>query len=1561
MATYGIFESPLCNHRFTKDQLNSFPQVRCDCGYVFDSALALKFLAEEEKIDTAKSWLANAQVALESIKMQLIGDATRNLASTASQPNQEISRFTVPLNGAPVNAETVPSVASAAVTTAPPRKVTPPPLPAKPKRAPLSPRAILLIVAGTLTLIGVSAGLATTWSVLPDWAKAAVVLFLVFAAGFGAVKARNFIRALANFLAILSSSLLLLGLYAEALLNPGLHDAGATDAGRSLYVPICLLVVSAASAWAGRKFQVNGWLFLPTIGVAVSSALTALAFVPRIGHAPTENIVLASNGSWQLLAISLGGMLTAYAGRLSKVSIPSFEKPTSEQEFALLEITRESNASRQIVRLSYLAALAQLTIVTALIGIAGLSGHRPDYAGLLALGSFWVFGAWFLETRGAKFTSSGVVSSKVIWGAWILGFGALAVAAGSWPTSLDETQKANYLSASIAALIGAGFALSQNIIPLLRKYPIGKSVSRAASWLVWSSWLVSTDHLSLANSNQVGVLVIHLIAVSATWFAVRRIENTARFQVHSITPAAISAVIWALASQAEYGPNPYQLAVISATHLIFSSVLLAATGYLTLRINKRAEAVFPLAGASVINTANVLVALGVLVTRHFELLITHGYSAADDFWPLFLAALILASGRLASIGASIVSEDKRVRRMALVGAISLLALPYLQLVIASISSSLEGSNNVLIVVTLLELAVISAYAFWQRSEGFALSILPLATILSIATSVAIYDATVHNFAVAFVAIPAMILAAFTIGAQLLVKLRVKQRAELLAGSAVVLMAITILSQFFIGLLSQHGWISPAKFSDGGDLNATVNAASLVVFGGFAFFGTKSKWIASLPESNVISTGFGWIALAASPVIALYTDAPTSQNGHVRLMLTLIAITAILVARSKIFSSLLSRTVAFWTGALAIWVSLETLAISTAARQESFGTLLMPQIGVVATLLFVLWHWALNRLSPEKTPTRLTSRVSQLEAAIYIALLVGLLQLSHLTHPILQFAENGATLTPEINSLQWHSMVVGTVVLGVMLWVRLRGVLAGNAPESSFRPLFAVWFSTMIMMLNSSWTVLNDFEIFILAITLFVDGYFSHRRASILIGFAASVFSGWAFASRIFYELHFPLSQLFNFAAIASFVLATWLLSRNPKGFNLDSWSIVLPIVSGVSMFLGLVYRFIFFAYDAQRIGGWLLEVEWAIALTLAIAYLFISKHRVLESMKRARRSAVFSSAFSWFLAWPIVLSSSMNTRSDSLRIMIFSLISIAALFTFAAKFKTRRALYFGYVVGLPFAIGLSQLTRWAFNWIEPQTEIFALALTLVSVAGTVVYRRSFGVAKTSDYSLGIPVLAALLPSTIQTIFVSNVKISEQSDAQIWRFVILNVLAALTLVAGVRIGKRGLVWPTTAVLLLGLVPNLYYRIEDVFPDVRVQAEMKALLFATTVYVLIYLVRKTQKLAIPSVVAVGVPAVISISVLFVDTLGALQQNTLDSGDWIRFLVLIVVGTAFLTLGAIRKIAGLFYPGIVAVLVAAIPYAWQKTNYGSWVVLLLLAGLIVWVAIRLERFTGWLKELK
>jgi uncharacterized membrane protein (UPF0136 family) len=75
--------------------------------------------------------------------------------------------------------------------------------------------------------------------------------------------------------------------------------------------------------------------------------------------------------------------------------------------------------------------------------------------------------------------------------------------------------------------------------------------------------------------------------------------------------------------------------------------------------------------------------------------------------------------------------------------------------------------------------------------------------------------------------------------------------------------------------------------------------------------------------------------------------------------------------------------------------------------------------------------------------------------------------------------------------------------------------------------------------------------------------------------------------------------------------------------------------------------------------------------------------------------------------------------------------------------------------------------------------------------------------------------------------------------------------------------------------------------------------------------------------------------------------------------------------LVLGALRRLGGLFVPGAIGVVASALPYAWKQItaqSWGLWVVLILVAALLVFVAIRLEQFrkgsksaSSWLKELR
>jgi FtsH-binding integral membrane protein len=75
--------------------------------------------------------------------------------------------------------------------------------------------------------------------------------------------------------------------------------------------------------------------------------------------------------------------------------------------------------------------------------------------------------------------------------------------------------------------------------------------------------------------------------------------------------------------------------------------------------------------------------------------------------------------------------------------------------------------------------------------------------------------------------------------------------------------------------------------------------------------------------------------------------------------------------------------------------------------------------------------------------------------------------------------------------------------------------------------------------------------------------------------------------------------------------------------------------------------------------------------------------------------------------------------------------------------------------------------------------------------------------------------------------------------------------------------------------------------------------------------------------------------------------------------------------LVIGGLRRLAGLFVPGAFGVIVTVVPFAWKPITENSWmlwVILIVAAAILVWVALRLEQFkngarsaSSWMKELK
>jgi hypothetical protein len=103
----------------------------------------------------------------------------------------------------------------------------------------------------------------------------------------------------------------------------------------------------------------------------------------------------------------------------------------------------------------------------------------------------------------------------------------------------------------------------------------------------------------------------------------------------------------------------------------------------------------------------------------------------------------------------------------------------------------------------------------------------------------------------------------------------------------------------------------------------------------------------------------------------------------------------------------------------------------------------------------------------------------------------------------------------------------------------------------------------------------------------------------------------------------------------------------------------------------------------------------------------------------------------------------------------------------------------------------------------------------------------------------------------------------------------------------------------------------------------------------------------------------------------TFTSIGNTSLTEVDWWRFGILMGATVTLLVVGALRSLGGLFFPGLVGVIVGVLPYAFQpiaRESWFLWVVLLIIAAVMVWIAVRLEQLrklgkTGasWIKTLR
>lgn len=277
------------------------------------------------------------------------------------------------------------------------------------------------------------------------------------------------------------------------------------------------------------------------------------------------------------------------------------------------------------------------------------------------------------------------------------------------------------------------------------------------------------------------------------------------------------------------------------------------------------------------------------------------------------------------------------------------------------------------------------------------------------------------------------------------------------------------------------------------------------------------------------------------------------------------------------------------------------------------------------------------------------------------------------------------------------------------------------------------------------------------------------------------------------------------------------------------------------------------------------------------------------------------------------------------------------------------------------------LTANLISWDGP--ELFSIAITLAIILGNLQLRKVVQF-KTSLLSTGLPLASALLPSIIQSYGSLDKQFSDLLPQEISRVVLILVIALVALILGMRQGNLGGTIAGGSALVLVVLPISWVRAGD-SSDLDITVSLRSLVISAVLFILFGLLRRAERVPDSSYIYLGIPIAVALVPSLFLTIQALGQSELRQVDWWRFGIIVVVSLVLLIVGALRELGGLFFPGLVGIFVGVLPYAFKplaSQGWFLWVILLVIAAIMVWIAVRLEQLrkmgkssVSWVKALK
>ncbi|MEO0023947.1 MAG: hypothetical protein RL196_388, partial [Actinomycetota bacterium] len=1110
-------------------------------------------------------------------------------------------------------------------------------------------------------------------------------------------------------------------------------------------------------------------------------------------------------------------------------------------------------------------------------------------------------------------------------------------------------------------LIGAALIFAPKTVRWVRENTHFAFAANLTGLLVWASWFA----YALGN----GVLNTAPAFIAAATYAVfiaatLMIHNfTFKVATHQIAAAVANSLGALLVFGGARVDGGYVTPTTSAVALLVALALMNGFTVVNAFVNSRASQ----ADSAVVRTINIVASVAATIAAIPT--VTGSASNPDgslanaaSIWPMLLVLILFAGGLLVVPNLAFATKNDSILTnrtgQTLVGqSVLYMGAGFIYLV------TLANNPNVFFTVsgyTFAVMAVVLSYGVIRRAVWAITTSYGLSTIFSIAVGEAamLYqnagqEGNTITWAVWFL-VPFAVLTYLHL---FLMRVRAEASVAYKVGLGVGGFGLTGLvyevTRVTNTLNNSAFQTDDARMGDF-VLNQNVNAATLLCLGALVLLLRLVSAVRKDLARDMVLEFSGLIALALALV-----ETSTSIPGGINSLTTrivLLAVTALLFVNARTSMARTQTFAAFFIGQaliynLAGWVKSDTDWL------KSFDPTEVAIAGPYLIFALVLGWFALTqKLSAKSQIGNVGNTVALGITGLITTMQVASVQVFDAPNHSLIYA---ATTLALLFVWRWiarnSSLHLGVLGAGTLVWIAGAFSTFYSLDDMAHYSLYAVTFVVP-------------------AALLLIDSLVTRKAISTYIALAPLMTTAWFFAATMIHEYRVEFAALQLIAPAVAFALATLVLVRIKTLESSRFWfAAVAPIalISGIAELAAA--NTLVPVNNGQDWGALHNSIDWPATLLVALLLLALT-HLIANKLSSvAKISTLFGSAALWLTGLLFILVTqdhtwvSMPGYTDekvarNVETLIYVAVSVVVFFWHSIAAKAKSTLVLAAVGSAVSGVLADFVVHDSYlNWFAGP-EIGALVAAVGFAFTAFAYGKVVGQAKSTLLTWGIPTAALLMPSVFYT-FSSNQIAQPWNELDaigVTRLVGLALVGTLVMLIGVRIGNKGLVYASIATLLIEFVPALWIAIGNLFGGSGYANELRGLLIAVTFVVLQTLFKRIIRFKANSLAIWGIPAVITLAPALVDVWAALGHGV-EANDWVRFVVLVGVSTGFLVLGAIRRISGLFYPGFIGVITAVLPYAFASGGgLGIVGALVVLAALIIWVAVRIDKFTGWLKEL-